>query len=133
MNILSSDRKFRLEKAYNEVNAKEQLFSNITNDLLIQTHSGMGKTKRMVVVALNRIDSNVNQTQCLVFCATFDTAIQTLHEITELCDAAKLNVKTSLVSIYEILAQNGDHILIGTPNEIMEMAVSLKSIDTIHG
>lgn len=66
----------------------------------------------------------------VLYVAQFDTAIQTHHAITELCEAGNLSIKVKLVSKYAIQAQNGVHILVGTPNEMIDMAI--KSIDTEH-
>lgn len=114
------------------------LLANHSNDIFLHGKSGWGKTRGLLMAALNNIDPYQFQTQCLVFCSTFDAAFQTVYYCKELINATGLALTCTLVS--KLLLENQsntppghDHvqILIGTPNELLEAAMSISDANAI--
>lgn len=105
--------------------SKPQLQILSSADALVQSHSGTGKTCGIILSALNKIDETRNQPQAIIFCATFDTAYQTFAKIRSLIEMSGSKIKTCLqTKLCNHGFQNVDpahaHILIGTPNELVE-------------
>lgn len=105
-------------------------------NLFLVSQSGTGKTRGIIIAALNKIDINLSETQCLIFCSTFDAACQTFLYCSEFIKETELSVKLGLVSKnqheHALHGENvHEHILIGTPNELFEAAKSNGCVDTV--
>lgn len=103
---------------------QENLLTNRGRDIFLQGKSGTGKTSGVLIAALNNIVVNNSQPQCLIFCASFDSAFETHNLCTNLIDLTGLNIRCSLVSKNVIEGENIEQqhaaqILIGTPHEMI--------------
>ena len=48
-------------------------------DIVIQSHSGTGKTATFIIGLLQRVDPTINQTQCLIICNTCLICLRNLY------------------------------------------------------
>lgn len=103
------------------------MLTNRQKNIAFESHSGTGKTRGMLITAIDRIDADEHQTQCLIFCATFDS-----ESCTPFIASADLKIDCGLVSKNDEsgLADHDHqhtHILIGTPNEMLGAIAKYKS------
>ena len=94
------------------------------DDIVIQSHSGTGKTATFIIGLLQRIDENINKPQCIVVSNTRELADQT-HKVflslshytkikCNLCIGGDLQYKYYSDSIKE-------QVIIGTPGRISDL------------
>lgn len=91
-------------------------------DMLAQAQSGTGKTATFTISILQRIDTNVNQTQALVLAPTRELAKQIMNVVSNL--GQELNVKVhaciggSKTSEDILKLKEGQHVVVGTPGRV---------------
>ena len=93
-------------------------------DIVIQSHSGTGKTATFIIGLLQRIDEDINKPQCIIISNTRELADQTykvflsLSNYTNikcnLCIGGDMQYKYNIESIK-------DHVIIGTPGRISDL------------
>jgi len=93
-------------------------------DIVIQSHSGTGKTATFIIGLLHRINSEVEETQSIIISNTRELAVQTHSVFTQLskyttvkcnlCIGGDLQYKYSSEYIK-------DHVIIGTPGRISDL------------
>jgi translation initiation factor 4A len=94
------------------------------HDIVIQSHSGTGKTATFIIGLLQRIDENINKPQCIIISNTRELANQTysvflnLSKYTNikanLCIGGDMQFKYNSSSI-------NDHVIIGTPGRLSDL------------
>jgi len=94
------------------------------HDIVVQSHSGTGKTATFIIGLLERIDISINQPQCIVVSNTRELADQTykvflsLSKYTNikcnLCIGGDMQYKYNVESIK-------DHVIIGTPGRLSDL------------
>jgi superfamily II DNA/RNA helicase len=94
------------------------------HDIVIQSHSGTGKTATFIIGLLERIDITINKTQCIVVSNTRELADQTYKVFLSLSHYT--NVKCNLCiggdMQYKYNIENiKDHVIIGTPGRISDL------------
>ena len=94
------------------------------NDIVIQSHSGTGKTATFTIGILQRIDVENKNTQCIVVSNTRELADQTLKVFKSLSDftgiTANLCIGGDLQYKY-CSNQIKDQVIIGTPGRISDL------------
>ena len=94
------------------------------NDVIIQSQSGSGKTATFIIGCLQRIDPNINNTQCIIVSNTRELADQTHKVFLNLCKYTSI---TSNLCIggdmqYKYNSDNiKEHVIIGTPGRISDL------------
>ena len=102
------------------------------NDIVVQSHSGTGKTATFIIGLLQRIDPILDKTQCIVISNTRELADQThkvfksLSAFTDitcnLCIGGDMQFKYYAESVRE-------HVIIGTPGRLCDL-ISKNIINT---
>ena len=107
------------------------------HDLIAQSQSGTGKTGAFTVGMLQRVDTNVNETQGLILAPTRELAKQ-IHTVIELIGKFinNLRIKLSIGGTrnrYNKWNDNvkNDHIIIGTPGRVLDN-ISRNRVDINH-
>jgi len=93
-------------------------------DIVIQSHSGTGKTATFIIGLLERVDVTINKPQCIVISNTRELADQTYKVFLSLSHYT--NVKCNLCiggdMQYKYNIENiKDHVIIGTPGRISDL------------
>jgi len=93
-------------------------------DIVIQSHSGTGKTATFIIGLLERVDITINKPQCIVISNTRELADQTYKVFLSLSHYT--NVKCNLCiggdMQYKYNIENiKDHVIIGTPGRISDL------------
>jgi superfamily II DNA/RNA helicase len=94
------------------------------HDIVIQSHSGTGKTATFIIGLLHRVDVSINKTQCIIISNTRELADQTNKVFNQL---AKYTGITSNLCIggdmqYKYSAENlKENVIIGTPGRISDL------------
>jgi translation initiation factor 4A len=94
------------------------------HDIVIQSHSGTGKTATFIIGLLHRVDVSINKTQCIIISNTRELADQTKKVFNQL---AKYTGITSNLCIggdmqYKYSAENlKENVIIGTPGRISDL------------
>jgi superfamily II DNA/RNA helicase len=93
-------------------------------DIVIQSHSGTGKTATFIIGLLERIDITINKTQCIVVSNTRELADQTYKVFLNL--SKYTNIKCNLCiggdMQYKYNIENiKDHVIIGTPGRLSDL------------
>jgi translation initiation factor 4A len=93
-------------------------------DIVVQSHSGTGKTATFIIGLLERIDTKIHKPQCIVISNTRELADQTykvflsLSSYTEvkcnLCIGGDMQYKYNVENIK-------DHVIIGTPGRLSDL------------
>ncbi len=101
-------------------------------DIVVQSHSGTGKTATFIIGMLQRVDEKINKTQCIIISNTRELADQTykvfqnLAKFTDvkcnLCIGGDMQYKYNTNAIK-------DHVIIGTPGRICDL-ISKNIIET---
>jgi len=94
------------------------------SDLVIQSHSGTGKTATFIIGLLQRIDSNLNEPQCIIVSNTRELADQTLKVFQQLSKYTdiKCNLCIGGDMQYKYNSNNiKEHVIIGTPGRICDL------------
>jgi superfamily II DNA/RNA helicase len=95
-----------------------------SHDIVIQSHSGTGKTATFIIGLLQRVDVSLNKTQCIIISNTRELADQTNKVFNQL---AKYTGITSNLCIggdmqYKYSAENlKENVIIGTPGRISDL------------
>jgi len=94
------------------------------SDLVIQSHSGTGKTATFIIGLLQRINPEFNQPQCIIVSNTRELADQTYKVFLQL--SAYTNIKCNLCiggdMQYKYNSDNiKEHVIIGTPGRISDL------------
>ena len=94
------------------------------NDVVIQSHSGTGKTATFIIGLLSRIDIENKNTQCIIICNTRELADQTYKVLKSLSQFS--NVSHSLciggdMKFNYISDQMKEHVIVGTPGRISDL------------
>ena len=94
------------------------------HDIVVQSHSGTGKTATFIIGLLERIDSSINQPQCIVVSNTRELADQTYKVFLSL--AKYTNIKCNLCiggdMQYKYNVESiKDHVIIGTPGRLSDL------------
>jgi superfamily II DNA/RNA helicase len=93
-------------------------------DIVIQSHSGTGKTATFIIGLLQRIDPTINQTQCLIICNTRELADQTYKVFGQLSAYTKITANLCIGGDlqYKYSAEHiKDHVIIGTPGRVSDL------------
>ena len=94
------------------------------NDIVIQSHSGTGKTATFIIGLLSRIDVENKNTQCIVVSNTRELADQTLRVFKDLSNytgiTANLCIGGDLQYKY-CSNQINDQVIIGTPGRLSDL------------
>jgi len=93
-------------------------------DVVVQSHSGSGKTATFIIGMLQRLDKDLKKTQCLIVSNTRELAKQTYNVYSELSKftsyRCKLCVGGDLQHKYTVEKLNDD-VIIGTPGRICDL------------
>jgi translation initiation factor 4A len=93
-------------------------------DIVVQSHSGTGKTATFVIASLQRLDPTINDTQCIIVSNTRELADQTYKVYKNISKFT--NIKCNLCiggdMQYKYNSDNiKDHVIIGTPGRISDL------------
>ena len=93
-------------------------------DIVIQSHSGTGKTATFIIGLLQRINININETQCIIISNTRELADQTYKVFLQL--SKYIEIKANLCiggdMQYKYSSENiKEHVIIGTPGRISDL------------
>jgi translation initiation factor 4A len=94
------------------------------NDIVIQSHSGSGKTATFIIGILQRVDPTINQTQCIIISNTRELADQTYKVFLNLSKytTIKCNLCIGGDMQYKYSSENiKEHVIIGTPGRISDL------------
>ena len=93
-------------------------------DIVIQSHSGSGKTATFLIGMLQRIDLELNETQCIIIANTHELAKQIRDVFIELSKYMKIRhnmcIGGDLQHRYMTNAMN-HHVIIGTPGRLSDL------------
>jgi len=94
-------------------------------DMIVQSHSGTGKTGAFVIGMLTLINKSIQHPQGLIIVNTKELAIQVNHVVKNISSYMKLSSSLcvgGLVNSFENLREaQRSHILIGTPGRILDL------------
>ena len=93
-------------------------------DIVIQSHSGTGKTATFIIGLLQRVDPTINQTQCLIICNTRELADQTYKVFGQLSAYTKITANLCIGGDmqYKYSAEYiKEHVIIGTPGRVSDL------------
>ena len=93
-------------------------------DIVIQSHSGTGKTATFIIGLLHRIDENIDNTQCIVISNTRELATQTYKVFINIANFTKITCNLCIGGDmqYKYSSENiKDHVIIGTPGRISDL------------
>ena len=93
-------------------------------DIVVQSHSGTGKTATFIIGLMQRIDNMINKPQCIILSNTRELANQT-HKVFEAL-SQYTNIKCNLCTGGDMqFKYNSDniteHVIIGTPGRISDL------------
>lgn len=93
-------------------------------DIVVQSHSGSGKTATFIIGLLQRIDVDLKETQCIIISNTRELANQT-HKVFESL-SKYMNISCNLCIggdiQYKYFAENiSEQVIIGTPGRISDL------------
>lgn len=94
------------------------------NDIVIQSHSGTGKTATFIIGALQRIDPNINKPQCIIISNTRELADQTNKVFINLSKYTNLKSNLCIGGDMQYKYNNdniNEHVIIGTPGRISDL------------
>jgi translation initiation factor 4A len=94
------------------------------HDIVIQSHSGTGKTATFIIGLLHRIDVELNETQCIIVLNTRELADQTYKVFQNLAKytSIKCNLCIGGDMQYKYVSDNvKEHVIIGTPGRISDL------------
>lgn len=95
-------------------------------NLIAQSQSGTGKTATFTIASLNRVNTNVNDTQVLCISPTRELARQTVNVFLGISKGT--NIKTELIvkDMDKIIDPYGNHVIVGTPGTILSLVMRRK-------
>lgn len=94
------------------------------NDIVIQSHSGTGKTATFIIGALQRIDPKINKPQCIIISNTRELADQTNKVFINLSRYTTLKSNLCIGGDMQYKYSNdniNEHVIIGTPGRISDL------------
>jgi len=94
------------------------------HDIVIQSHSGTGKTATFIIGLLHRINVDLNETQCIIVLNTRELADQTYKVFQNLAKytTIKCNLCIGGDMQYKYVSDNiKEHVIIGTPGRISDL------------
>lgn len=93
--------------------------------LFIESKAGTGKSYGLIIAALQNTHPGIlghcNELQTIIFCATFDAALQTFKNMSKLVDEANLNISVGFASKEFAVCHGVYDTLVGTPNDIFQV------------
>lgn len=108
------------------------------HDIVIQSHSGTGKTATFSIGILAQIEEDKKETQAIVVCNTRELAVQTMNVMNRLSDFTKITQKLCIGGDMQnkfMSSEISDHIIIGTPGRLCDLLnkgmIKSESIKTI--
>lgn len=106
-------------------------------DILAQAKTGSGKTAAFGIGLLNKIETNIYETQALVLCPTRELADQVSKEIRLLARAIPNTKILTLCGGKPIAPQlssleHSPHIVVGTPGRILKHLIDKQSLNLSH-
>ena len=93
-------------------------------DIVIQSHSGTGKTATFVIGLLSRIDYDVKEPQSIIVCNTRELALQTVKVFNSISDFTDIKCKLCIGGDmqYKYTAEEiREEVIIGTPGRICDL------------
>jgi len=93
-------------------------------DIVIQSHSGTGKTATFIIGLLQRIDENINKPQCIIISNTRELADQTYKVFLSLSHYTKIKCNLCIGGDlqYKYYSDNiKEQVIIGTPGRISDL------------
>lgn len=103
-------------------------------DVIAQAQSGTGKTATFAISILQRINTDLNQTQALILAPTRELAQQIHKVVVALGDYMKVNCMACVggrnVREDIELLKTGQHVVVGTPGRVMDMIANRKALHT---
>jgi len=94
------------------------------NDMVIQSHSGTGKTATFTIGLLSRINEEEKCTQAIVICNTRELALQTSKVFTSLASYTKITHKLCIGGDMQNRYMSNEinqHVIIGTPGRLCDL------------
>ena len=94
------------------------------NDIVIQSHSGTGKTATFLIGLISRIDHDLKATQSIVICNTRELALQTVKVFESLSDFTKTTYKLCIggdMQYKYISSEISEQVIIGTPGRLCDL------------
>lgn len=94
------------------------------NDIVIQSHSGTGKTATFIIGALQRLDPKINKPQCIIISNTRELADQTNKVFINLSRYTTLKSNLCIGGDMQYKYSNdniNEHVIIGTPGRISDL------------
>ena len=101
-------------------------------DIVVQSHSGTGKTATFIIGLLSRIDVTNNNPQSIVVCNTRELALQTVKVFESLADFTNINCKLCIGGDMQYKYTSDEitnHVIIGTPGRLCDL-ISKKIVNT---
>ena len=102
------------------------------NDIVIQSHSGTGKTATFLIGLLSRINEDENTPQSIIICNTRELASQTLKVFESIGFYTKIKSKLCIggdMQYKYISNEINEQLIIGTPGRLCDL-ISKKIINT---
>jgi translation initiation factor 4A len=94
-------------------------------DIIIQSHSGTGKTATFIIGLLHRIDQNLKEPQCIIISNTRELADQTYKVFKNISKftniTGSLCIGGDMQYKYNFDNNIKDHVIIGTPGRISDL------------
>jgi len=103
-------------------------------DIVIQSHSGTGKTATFIIGLLSRIDFDLKEPQSIVICNTRELALQTVKVFNFLADYLDVKCKLCIggdMQYKYISEEINNQVIIGTPGRLCDL-ISKKILNTDH-
>jgi translation initiation factor 4A len=103
-------------------------------DIVVQSHSGTGKTATFIIGLLQRIDEEIKSPQCIVICNTRELADQTYKVFQNLSKFMDVSCNLCIGGDMQFKYNSdkiNDHVIIGTPGRLCDL-ISKQIINTDH-
>ena len=104
------------------------------NDIVVQSHSGTGKTATFLIGLLSRLDHEINSPQSIVICNTRELALQTVKVFEALSSFTKFSCKLCIGGDMQYKYNTEEiknHCIIGTPGRLCDL-ISKKILNPDH-
>ena len=101
-------------------------------DIVVQSHSGTGKTATFLIGLLSQIDPKNNNPQAIVICNTRELALQTVKVYEALADFTNIKCKLCIGGDMQYKYTSDEitnHVIIGTPGRLCDL-ISKKIVKT---
>lgn len=93
-------------------------------DIVIQSHSGTGKTATFLIGALSRIDQELKLPQVIVVCNTRELAVQTVKVCDSISDFTNIKSKLCIggdMQYKYISNEINEQVIVGTPGRLCDL------------